>query len=63
MADFSVCGNIPLWAQLRDCKRDASDGTVEALAKIVPMLKFCVCRLSLSLSESSKIDSGCMGSV
>ena len=36
---YCFCGNIPLWAQLRDCKRDASDGTVEALAKIVPMIR------------------------
>jgi hypothetical protein len=26
-------------AQLRDCKRDASDGTVEALQKIVPAIR------------------------
>ena len=30
---------IPLLAQLRDCKRDASDGTVEALQKIVPAIR------------------------
>ncbi len=36
---YCFCGNIPLWAQLRDCKRDASDGTVEALAKMVPMIR------------------------
>lgn len=36
---YCFCGNIPLWAQLRDCKRDASDGTVQALAKIVPKLR------------------------
>ena len=35
---YCFCGNIPLWAQLRDCKRDGSDGTVEALAKIVPVV-------------------------
>ena len=28
-----------MWAQLRDCKRDASEGTVEALAKIVPAIR------------------------
>ena len=28
---YCFCGNIPLLAQLRDCKGDASDGTVEAL--------------------------------
>ena len=32
---YCFCGNIPLFAQLRDCKRDASEGTVEALQKIV----------------------------
>jgi len=32
---YCFCGNIPLFAQLRDCKRDASDGTVEALQKMV----------------------------
>ena len=36
---YCFCGNIPLWAQLRDCKRDASEGTVEALAKIVPAIR------------------------
>jgi hypothetical protein len=30
---------VPLLAQLRDCKRDASDGTVEALEKIVPAIR------------------------
>jgi hypothetical protein len=28
---YCFCGNIPLLAKLRDCKRVASDGTVEAL--------------------------------
>ena len=23
---YCFCGNVPLWAQLRDCKRDASEG-------------------------------------
>jgi len=32
---YCFCGNVPLWAQLRDAKRDASSGTVEALEKIV----------------------------
>jgi hypothetical protein len=36
---YCFCGNIPLFAQLRDCKRDASDGTVEALQKIVPAIR------------------------
>ena len=36
---YCFCGNIPLLAKLRDCKRDASDGTVEALQKIVPVIR------------------------
>ena len=36
---YCFCGNIPLLAQQRDCKRDASDGTVEALQKIVPAIR------------------------
>src|SRR5467141_201449 len=36
---YCFCGNIPLLAQLRDCKRDASDGALEALQKIVPAIR------------------------
>jgi len=36
---YCFCGTIPLWAQLRDCKRDASKGTVEALEKIVVAIR------------------------
>jgi hypothetical protein len=36
---YCFCGNIPFLAQLRDCKRDASDGTVAALEKIVPAIR------------------------
>jgi hypothetical protein len=36
---YCFCGNIPLFAKLRDCKRDASDGAVEAMAKIVPAIR------------------------
>ena len=36
---YCFCGNIPLLAELRDCKRDASDGTLEALQKIVPAIR------------------------
>jgi hypothetical protein len=36
---YAFCGNVPLWAELRDCKRDASSGTVEALKKIVPLIR------------------------
>src|ERR1700737_5377078 len=36
---YCFCGNIPLLAQLRDCKRDASAATVEALQKTVPAFR------------------------
>lgn len=36
---YCFCGSIPLWAELRDCKRDASAGTVDALKKIVPIIR------------------------
>jgi hypothetical protein len=36
---YCFCGNISLFAGLRDCKRDASDGTVEALQKMVPAIR------------------------
>jgi hypothetical protein len=36
---YCFCGTIPLFAKLRDCKRDASEGTVEALQKIVPAIR------------------------
>lgn len=36
---YGFCGNIPLWTQLRDAKRDASCGTVEALEKIVAAIR------------------------
>src|ERR1700741_550637 len=36
---YCFCGNIPFLAKLRDCKRDASDGTGEALQKIVPAIR------------------------
>lgn len=36
---YCFCGTIPLWTQLRDAKRDASAGTVEALQKIVPAIR------------------------
>lgn len=36
---YCFCGNIPLWAQLRTSGRDASDGTVEALEKIVAAIR------------------------
>jgi Transposase DDE domain group 1 len=32
---FCFAGEVPLWAQLRTADRDASEGTVEALAQIV----------------------------
>lgn len=36
---YVFCGNIPLYARLRDAKRDASEGTVEALEKIVAAIR------------------------
>ena len=36
---YCFCGTIPLWAQLRDAKRDAAQGTVEALGKIVQVIR------------------------
>jgi hypothetical protein len=36
---YCFCGNLPLLAQLRDAKRDASSGTVEALEKITRALR------------------------
>jgi hypothetical protein len=36
---YCFCGTIPLFGKLRDCKRDASEGTVEALQKIVPAIR------------------------
>ena len=55
---YCFCGNIPLYAKLRDCKRDASEGTVEALKKIVPASRRkilssdarCISRLELKLT-------------
>jgi hypothetical protein len=36
---YCFCGDIPLWAQLRTADRDASDGTLEALRKIVAAIR------------------------
>ena len=36
---YCFCGDIPLWAQLRTSDRDGSDGTREALEKIVPAIR------------------------
>ena len=36
---YAFVGDIPLWAQLRTSDRDASDGAVEALAKIVAAIR------------------------
>lgn len=36
---YCFIGPWPVWAQLRTSNRDASDGTVEALAKIVPVIR------------------------
>jgi hypothetical protein len=36
---YGFIGDVPVWAQLRTCDRDGADGTVEALEKIVPVLR------------------------
>ena len=36
---YAFCGNVPLWSELRDCKRDGSLGTAEALQKIIPRIR------------------------
>jgi hypothetical protein len=36
---YGFCGDIPLWAQLRTADRDGSDGTLEALQKIVRAIR------------------------
>lgn len=36
---YAFCGNVPLWSELRDCKIDGSKGTVEALQKMVPVIR------------------------
>ena len=52
---YCFCGNIPLWAQFRDCKRDASEGTIEALGKIVPAIRR---RLAKKVRIVARADSG-----
>lgn len=36
---YCFCGAVPLWAQLRPAGIDASEGTIEALKKIVPIIR------------------------
>lgn len=36
---YCFCGNVPLWAWLGSAQRDASEGTVDALKKIVPAIR------------------------
>lgn len=36
---FCFCGEVVLWAQLRSADRDASEGTLEALAQIVAAIR------------------------
>jgi hypothetical protein len=36
---YCFCGSIPLWTKLRDAQRDASEGSVDALKKIIPALR------------------------
>jgi hypothetical protein len=43
---FCLCGDVPLWAQLRTANRDASDGTLEALlgpALAAARAQYCLC--------------------
>lgn len=65
---YCFCGSIPLLARLRDCKRDASEGTVEALEKIVAQIRRergqCV-QMFTSFSRFAALsdsESGCRGS-
>jgi hypothetical protein len=36
---YVVCGNIPLWAQLRTADRDAADGALAAVRKVVAAIR------------------------
>ena len=36
---YCFCGNVPLWAWLGSAQRDASEGTTQALEKIVPAIR------------------------
>ena len=36
---YAFCGNIPLWAELRECKIDGCLGTVKALKEIAPAIR------------------------
>jgi hypothetical protein len=36
---YVFCGNVPLWAQLRTADRDAADGAVEAIRKIIAAIR------------------------
>jgi len=36
---YAFCGNIPLWSELRECKIDGSKGTLEALKRIIPVIR------------------------
>jgi hypothetical protein len=36
---YAFVGDVPLWAQLRTSDRDAADGVVAALAKIIPAIR------------------------
>ncbi len=36
---YCFCGDIPLWAELRTSDRDGSQGTLEALQRIIPAIR------------------------
>jgi hypothetical protein len=36
---YVICGNVPLWAQLRTADRDAADGAVQAVQKTIEAIR------------------------
>lgn len=50
---YVFAGDVPLWAQLRTSDRDAADGVVEALEKIVPAVRRRCKRARITLRGDS----------
>lgn len=50
---YVFCGNIPLWAQLRTAERDAADGAVEAMKKIIVAIRRRCPRVRIILRADS----------
>lgn len=50
---FCFCGDVPLWAQLRTSDQDASNGTVEALEKIVIAIRERIPRAKILVRADS----------